>query len=314
MEHKGELHPQVVISDEKGVIQEVHPVPEKAHIEVEEGAKVRPGTVIAKTPREIAGTQDITGGLPRVAELFEARKPKDPAVIAEIDGVVELGEKKRGRRTIIIRNQETGDEKVHIVPHGRHLRVHTGDRVRTGDALIEGPLVPHDILRVSGEETIQQYILHEVQTVYRSQNVFINDKHVEIIISQMMRKVRIQSPGNTHFLPGAVVDKFRLRDENNRMKKAGKKPATVKPLLLGVTKAAVQSESFISAASFQETTKVLTEAALGGKRDELRGLKENVIVGHLVPAGTGYKKYLLSKLYREEPEQPPVAEEPVSAA
>jgi DNA-directed RNA polymerase subunit beta' len=305
MEHKGELHPQLVIEDEKGAIQEVHPLPEKAYIDVEEGQKVKAGQVLAKTPREQSGTQDITGGLPRVTELFEARKPKEPAVIAEIDGIVELGEKKRGRREVIVRNEETAMEIRHSVPHGRQLKVHRGDRVRAGDPLIEGPLVPHDILRIRGEEEAQQYILREVQAVYRSQNVTINDKHIELIVSQMMRKVRIQTPGDTDQLPGAVVDKFKLRDENNKMKKAGKKTATYKPLLLGVTKASIQSESFIAAASFQETTKVLTEAALSGKRDDLLGLKENVIVGHMIPAGTGFKKYLGLKLVREEP--PPQA-------
>jgi DNA-directed RNA polymerase subunit beta' len=311
MEHKGELHPQLVLTDDKGGVLEVHPLPEKAHIEVSEGDKIRAGTILAKNPREMGGTQDITGGLPRVTELFEARKPKEPAVISEIDGYVELGEKKRGRRTIIVKNEETGIEKPHVVPLGRHIRVHTGDRVRAGEPLIEGPLVPHDILRIRGEEEVQQYVLREVQSVYRAQNVTINDKHVELIVSAMMRKVRIQNPGDTPFLPNAVVDKFRMKEENAKAKKAGKKPATFKPLLLGVTKAAIQSESFIAAASFQETTKVLTDAALSGRRDELVGLKENVIVGHMVPAGTGFKKYLGLKLHRDEPEatEPPAPAE-----
>jgi DNA-directed RNA polymerase subunit beta' len=313
MEHKGELHPQLVIVDEKDAVLEVHPLPEKAHIEIEEGHKVKAGVILAKNPREIGGTQDITGGLPRVTELFEARKPKEPAVISELDGIVTLGEKKRGRRTIIVRNDETEIEKAHVVPLGRHIRVHTGDRVRAGDALIDGPLVPHDILRVRSEEEAQQYILREVQSVYRAQNVTINDKHVELIVAAMMRKVRVQTPGDTSFLPNAVVDRFRLKDENARMKKAGKKQATFKSLLLGVTKAAIQSESFIAAASFQETTKVLTDAALSGRRDELVGLKENVIVGHMVPAGTGFKKYLMMKLDRDEPEAAEAPMEPVPA-
>jgi len=314
IEHKGELHPQIVIEDDKGVIQEVHPVPEKAYIEVDEGQKVKAGTILAKTPRELGGTQDITGGLPRVTELFEARKPRDPAVIAEIDGLIELGEKRRGKREIIVRNDETGMESKHVVPSGRQLLVHGGDRVRAGDPLIQGPLVPHDILRIRGEEEAQQYILREVQSVYRAQNVTINDKHIEIIVGQMMRKVRIQTPGDSPVLPGAVIDKFRLREENAKVKKGGKKPATFKPLLLGVTKAAIQSESFIAAASFQETTKVLTEAALSGKRDELVGLKENVIVGHMVPAGTGFKKYLMMKMYRDEPPPTEPAADTVTAA
>jgi DNA-directed RNA polymerase subunit beta' len=314
MEHKGELHPQLVIMDEKGAVLEVHSLPEKAHIEVDEGQKVKAGMILAKNPREIGGTQDITGGLPRVTELFEARKPKEPAVIAEIDGIVELGEKKRGRRTIIVKNEETAIEKPHVVPLGRPIRVHSGDRVRAGDPLIEGPLVPHDILRIRGEEEAQQYLLREVQSVYRAQNVTINDKHVELIVAAMMRKVRIQNSGDTPFLPNAVVDKFKFREENNRMKKAGKKTGTFKPLLLGVTKAAIQSESFIAAASFQETTKVLTDAALSGRRDELQGLKENVIVGHMVPAGTGFKKYLNMKLQRDEPPPAEPAAEAVASA
>jgi DNA-directed RNA polymerase subunit beta' len=299
MEHKGELHPQVVLEDDKGGILAVYPLPEKAHMDVEEGETVSAGTVLAKTPREISGTQDITGGLPRVTELFEARKPKDPAVISEIDGIVELGEKRKGKRTILVKNEETGMTKELLVPQGRHLRVHSGDRVRAGEALVDGPLVPHDILRISGEEAVQQYLLREVQGVYRSQKVSIDDKHVEIIVGQMMRKVRIASSGDTTLLPGTVIDKFRLRDVNLQAKKDTRKPATYKPLLLGVTKASVQSESFISAASFQETTKVLTEAAVGGKRDDLVGLKENVILGHMIPAGTGFKKYMEMRMKKE---------------
>jgi DNA-directed RNA polymerase subunit beta' len=310
MEHKGELHPQVVLEDDKGGILAVYPLPEKAHLDVDEGETVSAGAVLAKTPREIAGTQDITGGLPRVTELFEARKPKDPAVISEIDGIVELGEKRKGKRTIFVKNEETGMTKELLVPQGRHLRVHSGDRVRAGEALVDGPLVPHDILRISGEEAVQQYLLREVQSVYRSQKVSIDDKHIEIIVGQMMRKVRIASSGDTRQLPGTVIDKFRLRDINLEAKKDALKPATYKPLLLGVTKASVQSESFISAASFQETTKVLTEAAVGGKRDDLVGLKENVILGHMIPAGTGFKKYMELRLKKEivEPvEAPPAA-------
>jgi DNA-directed RNA polymerase subunit beta' len=290
IEHKGDLHPQVIIEDENGQALSFYPIPEKAHIEVREGQKISAGTLIAKTPREISGTQDITGGLPRVSELFEARKPKDPAVIAEIDGVVELGEKRRGRRTLIVVN-ESGIQKEHLVPHGKHLRVHRGDRVRAGEALVEGPLVPHDILRISGEEALQNYLLREVQNVYRAQGVKVNDKHIENIIARMLRKVQVEDPGDTGFLPGLVVDKIRFRTANKKCIEENKAPARGKPILLGITKAALQSESFISAASFQETTKVLTEAALAGKRDTLEGLKENVIVGHMVPVGTGFKVY-----------------------
>jgi DNA-directed RNA polymerase subunit beta' len=291
IEHKGDLHPQIIIEDEK----EHRPValyhiPEKAYIEVHDGQKIVAGTLLAKTPREIRGTQDITGGLPRVTEIFEVRKPKEPAVISEIDGIVEFGEKRRGKRTIIIKN-ESGIEKEHVIPYGKHLRVHKGDTVKAGEPLVDGPLIPHDILRINGEEELQRYLLREVQNVYRSQGVTIDDKHVEIIIAQMLRKVRVESPGDSIFLPGAVVDKFRFRKENERLRVEKKKPATAQPLLLGITKAALQSDSFISAASFQETTKVLTEAAIAGKVDKLQGLKENVILGHMVPAGTGFRMF-----------------------
>ena len=331
MEHKGDLHPQIVVEDESGKILDFYYLPEKAHIEVGEGKPISPGTLLAKTPREVAGTQDITGGLPRVTEIFEARKPKDPAVIAEIDGTVEiLGEKRRGKRTIIVRS-ESGIEREHLVSHGKHLRVHSGTFVRAGEALVDGPLVPHDILRISGEEAVQQYLTREIQTVYRSQRVEINDKHIEIIVSQMLRKVYVETVGDTGLLPGSVMDKFDFRRVNQELAKCvkithkgdsefadgaivptealqqanaqiealggtpakGSKPmsATASTQLLGITKAAVQSSSFISAASFQETTKVLTEAALAGKVDNLVGLKENVILGHLIPAGTGFHTY-----------------------
>jgi DNA-directed RNA polymerase subunit beta' len=330
MEHKGDLHPQVVVEDPAdGKILDFYYMPERAHLEVDEGQIISPGTLVAKTPREATGTQDITGGLPRVTEIFEARKPKDPAVIAEIDGTVELmSEKKRGKRSIIVRS-ESGIEREHLIGHNKHLRVHSGDVVRAGDALVDGPLVPHDILRISGEEAVQQYLTREIQNVYRSQRVEINDKHIEIIVARMLRKVRIENPGDTNLLPGSVMDKFAFREANEQIIKClkitekgdsdyavgsivpkeaadqanaqiealggelakGTKPkrATAATQLLGITKAAVQSSSFISAASFQETTKVLTEAALAGRTDHLVGLKENVILGHLIPAGTGFR-------------------------
>jgi DNA-directed RNA polymerase subunit beta' len=336
MEHKGDFHPQVVLEDESGKILDFYYLPEKAHIEVNEGDQISGGTLLAKTPREVAGTQDITGGLPRVTEIFEARKPKDPAVIAEIDGTVELlGEKRRGKRTIIVRS-ESGIEREHLVSHGKHLRVHAGDFVRAGEALVDGPLVPHDILRISGEEAVQQYLVREIQNVYRAQRVDIDDKHIEIIVAQMLRKVRIESVGDTGLLPGSVMDKFEFREHNKNLTQCVKitekgdsdfapgtivpkdaleqvnaqiealgggaskgtkpKPATASTQLLGITKAAVQSSSFISAASFQETTKVLTEAALAGKVDNLVGLKENVILGHLIPAGTGFNQFQQSEV------------------
>lgn len=336
MEHKGDLHPQVVLEDAQGKILDFYYLPERAHIEVDEGKQISAGTLLAKTPREVSGTQDITGGLPRVTEIFEARKPRDPAVIAEIDGSVELlGEKRRGKRTIIVRS-ETGIEREHLVSHGKHLRVHASDFVRAGEALVDGPLVPHDILRISGEEAVQQYLVREIQNVYRSQRVEINDKHIEIIVAQMLRKVRVESGGDTGLLEGSVMDKFEFRAKNQELANCvkitepgdtrfqegeivpreifeqqnaqfeagggrpakGGKPvmATAATQLLGITKAAVQSSSFISAASFQETTKVLTEAALAGKVDNLVGLKENVILGHLVPAGTGFRTYQQSEV------------------
>jgi DNA-directed RNA polymerase subunit beta' len=331
MEHKGVYHPQVVLEDETGKILDFYYLPEKAYIEVAPGEAVAAGHVLAKTPREASGTQDITGGLPRVTEIFEARKPKDPAIMAEIDGKVELlGEKRRGKRTIIVRS-ESGIEKEHLVTHGKHLRVHAGDYVKAGEALVDGPLVPHDILRISGEDAVQQYLVREIQNVYRSQRVDIDDKHIEIIVSQMLRKVKIDTVGDTTLLPGSVLDKHDFRQANERLKeclritetgdsefavgsvvpkdaitqtnaqiealggtpaKGSKpKPATASTQLLGITKASVQSSSFISAASFQETTKVLTEAALAGKVDNLVGLKENVILGHLIPAGTGFETF-----------------------
>ncbi len=297
IEHKGDLHPQVVIVDGDGHPLALYPIPERAYLEVENGKKIKAGTLIAKTPREITGTQDITGGLPRVTELFEARKPKEPAVMSEIDGIVELGEKKRGKRILRVRSEQ-GIEKEHLIPQGKHLLVHNGDRVRAGDPLTEGPLVPHDILRITGEENVQNYLQREVQNVYRSQNVGIDDKHIEIIVGQMMRKVRIEDPGDTQFLPGSVADKHRFREANKTVIEENGRPARATPLLLGITKASLQSDSFISAASFQETTKVLTEAALAGRTDNLLGLKENVILGHLIPAGTGFRWYASARLKR----------------
>ncbi len=323
-EHKAGLHPQVIVEDGTGRILDFYYLPEGASLESEEGVQISAGTVVAKTPRESTGTQDITGGLPRVTELFEVRKPKDPAVVAEIDGEIEfLAEKKRGKRIVLVKGAD-GTEVEHVIPHGKHLLVHPGDLVKAGDALVRGPLVPQDILRVSGAEEVQQYLLHEIQNVYRAQRVEIDDKHIEIVISQMLRKVRVDHVGDTDLLPGVLIDKFELKRVNDELESMVKitdpggtdyeigdkvaikdvdevnaevsKPAKVTSLrkarashqLLGITKAAVQSESFISAASFQETTKVLTEAALGGKVDGLVGLKENVILGHLIPAGTGF--------------------------
>jgi DNA-directed RNA polymerase subunit beta' len=311
IEHKGDLHPQVVIEDDSGTPLIYYPIPEKAYIEVDDKVKVKAGTLLAKTPRESEGTQDITGGLPRVTEIFEARRPKEPATMAEIDGTVELvREMKRGKRTILVKNDESGITQEHLVPHGKHLKVQSGDRVRAGQPLIEGPLIPHDILRINGEDALQVYLLREVQGVYRSQNVTIDDKHIEVIVSQMLRKVQVADPGDTDVLPDAVVDKFRFRRANQEMVKAKKRPATAEPVLLGITKAALQSDSMISAASFQETTKVLTEAALAGRRDLLLGLKENVILGNMVPTGTGFRPLQRTRVAHKVEAPEPVIEMP----
>ena len=303
IEHKGDLHPQIVIEDSNGTPLIYYPIPEKAYIEVDDGEEVTAGTLLAKTPREIGGTQDITGGLPRVTEIFEARKPKEPAIMAEIDGTVELvKEMKRGKRTILVKS-DTGVVHEHLVPHGRHLRVQSGDRIKAGTPLIEGPLIPHDILRINGEEALQQYLLREVQNVYRSQGVSIDDKHIEIIIAQMMQKVRVVDPGDSELLPDSTISKCQFRELNKKLMEEKKKPINAEPVLLGITKASLQSDSMISAASFQETTKVLTEAAIAGKRDDLLGLKENVILGHMVPTGTGFKEYHKTKVVKHIPDE-----------
>jgi DNA-directed RNA polymerase subunit beta' len=290
LEGKGDLHPQVVLLDDHGKAIAHYPIPEKATLLVNEGDKISAGTLLAKTPREIAGTHDITGGLPRVTELFEARPPKDPAVMAELDGVVDFGERKRGKRIIVVRG-DSGTEVEHPIPQGKHYRVHKGDRVRAGDALVDGVLVPKDLLRVCGEEALQDYLLGEIQAVYRAQNVRIDDKHIETIIRQMLRKVEVVDPGDLPYLQGQLIDKVRIREDNQKAIAEGKRPATFEPKLMGITRAALHSESFISAASFQETTKVLADAALAGRRDNLAGLKENVILGHLIPCGTGFSLY-----------------------
>src|SRR5712664_1114077 len=265
-------------------------LPVGAHLLVADGAEVHQGDIIAKIPRETTKTKDITGGLPRVAELFEARKPKEQAVITEIDGAVEFAGFVKGMRKIIIRADD-GETKEYLIPRGKHISVHEGDRVKAGEALMDGSPNPHDYLAVLGDRELQRYLVNEVQEVYRLQGVTINDKHIEIIVRQMLRRVRIEEVGDTEFVVGELVDKFVFQEENERVLSQGKRPATAKPVLLGITKASLSTDSFISAASFQETTRVLTEAAISGKTDELRGLKENVIVGRLIPAGTGLNNY-----------------------
>jgi DNA-directed RNA polymerase subunit beta' len=287
VEHKGDYHPEILVVNDKDEVLAIYPIPPGAHIVIQNGKEVTAGDTLAKTPRVITKTKDITGGLPRVAELFEARKPHDPAIISEIDGIVEFGEPKKGLKRVVIKSA-SGMNKEYFIPHGKHLNVYKGDKVYAGQQLIDGPIVPQDILRVSGDKKLQEYLVNEVQEVYRLQGVKINDKHIEVIVRQMLRKMRIEEPGDTHFLIGQTVDKFVYLEENKRVVKKKGKPASATPMLLGITKASLNTESFISAASFQETTRVLTEAAASGKVDYLRGLKENVIMGHLIPAGTGF--------------------------
>ncbi len=290
IEHKGEYHPQIIILDSKDDVLALYTIPAGAHIVVKDGQKVLAGDLIAKTPRKTIKTKDITGGLPRVAELFEARRPKDPAIISEIDGVVEFGPSKKGQRRVIVKSS-TGMKKEYLIPHGKHLNVYKGDKVTAGQQLIDGPVVPQDILRVSGDKKLQEYLVNEVQEVYRFQGVKINDKHIEVIVRQMLKKVKIDEAGDTDFLVGTQVDKFKFIEENEHVKKKGGKPASATQVLLGITKAALSTESFISAASFQETTRVLTDAAASGTRAQLRGLKDNVIMGHLIPTGTGFETH-----------------------
>ena len=293
MEHKQELHPQVVIRDAK--TREVlahHAIPAGANLTVKDGETISAGTMVAKTPRKVAKTKDITGGLPRVAELFEARKPKDACTIARVEGIVRLSSKNtsRGKKVITIETP-TGELVDHLVPMNKHVIVHEDDHVHLGDQLTEGPVSPEEILDVCGKERLQEHLVNEVQEVYRLQGVEINDKHVEIIVRQMLRKVVITEPGNTEFLWGDQVDKTTFDRINEQTVAQGGQPAAAKPVLLGITKASLETESFISAASFQDTTRVLTEASTLGKTDTLEGFKENVIMGHLIPAGTGFSRY-----------------------
>lgn len=296
------LQPKIEIVSPGGRRMASSDAPTGAYILVREGQEVSPGDTLAKIPREVTKTRDITGGLPRVAELFEARKPKNQAIVTEIDGVISFSEPKRGYRTLVVTG-DTGDQKEYAVPFGKHLRVHEGERVIAGDKLCEGPINPHDILSIKGATAVQEYLVNEIQEVYRLQGVRIDDKHIGVIVRQMLQKVRIEDPGDTIFIEGETLDKVQVKEENERVIAEGGKPATFRPLLLGITKAALTTESFISAASFQETTKVLTEAAIHGKRDSLLGLKENVIMGSLIPAGTGMRQYRNLKVIPAEVEE-----------
>jgi DNA-directed RNA polymerase subunit beta' len=275
-------------------------LPVGAHLNVMEGQQVLPGDIIAKIPRETTKTKDITGGLPRVAELFEARKPKEFAVVSEIDGAVSFGKDTKGKRKVIV-TPEIGEAREYLIPKGKHISVREGDYVKAGEPLMDGSSNPHDILTILGEKALAKYLVDEVQEIYRLQGVRINDKHIEVIVRQMLRRVRIKEVGDTEFLIGDQIEKWRFEEENQRVLAENGQPAVAEPLLLGITKASLSTESFISAASFQETTKVLTEAAINGKVDRLVGLKENVIMGRLIPAGTGVARYNSMEAVTDEP-------------
>src|SRR5512145_2333156 len=293
-------------SEEKRYLMPTH-----AHLMVRDGEDAHAGDVVAKIPRATTKTKDITGGLPRVVELFEARKPRDTAVIAEIDGIVKHGSVVKGQRKIMIVPDEPGAEpREYALPRGVHVNVQEGERVRAGEPLMDGPSNPHDILNVLGEKELQKYLVNEIQEVYRLQGVNINDKHIEVISRQMMRWVKIEDVGDTEFLIDEQVDKFRFLEENERVLSDGGRPATGRPLLLGITKASLSTDSFISAASFQETTRVLTEASISGRVDHLRGLKENVTMGRLIPAGTGFEYYRTVRIPPDEPPPPPALPQP----
>jgi DNA-directed RNA polymerase subunit beta' len=316
------LHPRIEIVDSKGKKLREFIVPVGAQLLVHDKEGVHPGDTIAKISREAYKTRDITGGLPRVAELFEARRPKDPATITEVDGRVSFGGIKRGKREIIV-TMENEEEQVYQVAVGKHLRVHEGDLVRAGDRLSEGPVNPHDILRVRGPRAVQEYLLNEIQEVYRLQGVRINDKHIGVIVRQMLQKVKITEPGDTEYLEGEHLDRMEFRERTREVIGGGGKPPRAEPVLLGITKSSLTTESFISAASFQETTRVLTDAAVRGAMDDLRGLKENIIIGHLVPAGTGIHRYQNVEFLVGEPLQEeldamrrtqPEPDEPAAAA
>ena len=302
--------PTIEIRDKSGKVLRKYHMPSHSHLMVRDGEAVEAGDVLAKIPRETTKTKDITGGLPRVVELFEARKPRDPAVISEIDGIVKEGGVAKGLRKVIIVPDDGTEPREYSLPRGVHVNVLEGERVHAGEQLMDGPSNPHDILRVLGEKELQKYLVNEIQEVYRLQGVNINDKHIEVIARQMMRWVKIEDVGDTEFLIDEQVDKFRFLEENERVIGDGGRPATAQPLLLGITKASLSTDSFISAASFQETTRVLTEASISGKIDHLRGLKENVTMGRLIPAGTGFEWYRHVRIPADDPPPPPAPPQP----
>ncbi len=318
IEHQEDLNPSVEVMDpeDSTKVLATYAIPVGAQVIVNEGDEIYPGALLAKTPRSAAKTQDITGGLPRVAELFEARRPKEVAEIARMDGVVSLSGMSRGKKRMIITNTDTDETEEHLVPHGKQMVVQPGDFVKKGQLLTEGAADPHEILAVLGVHALQEYLLSEIQKVYRLQGVVINDKHLEVIIARMLSKVRVVDPGDTEYFWGEQVDRFDFLEMNEKILEAGGKPAEGEPVLLGITKASLETDSFISAASFQETTRVLTEAATLGKKDALTGFKENVIMGNLIPAGTGMPQYrhMLIKTCEEAQSEQQTCEEVASEA
>ena len=296
IEHKEDLNPQIEVRDSRHRPLAAYSIPVGAQIAVNDGDTITPGALLAKTPRQASKTKDITGGLPRVAELFEARRPKDAAEMARIDGIVTFEGTVRGKRKLVVKNEETQQEEEHLIPAGKHIIVQPEDVVHKWQQLTEGAADPHEILEILGPAALYEFLIGQVQEVYRLQGVTINDKHIEIIIRQMLRKVRITDPGDSEYFWGEQVDRSSFLAENQRIDAAGGKPAEAEPILLGITKASLETESFISAASFQETTRVLTDAATLGKVDLLKGFKENVIMGHLIPAGTGLPQYKRLKI------------------
>lgn len=300
VEYKTErLQPRINVYG-SGIEPSTYLLPKGANLMVENGAVVAAGTVLAKIPRGAEKVKDITGGLPRVADLFEARTPKDAATLTAVDGVVTIGDTVKNKRKIII-TAEDGAQKEYSIPVSKFLRVQDKDWIAKGEKIDDGPVDPHEILRIKGPRELQKFLVNEIQEVYRLQGVSINDKHIEIIVRQMLRKVKVTDQGDSNFVIEQIVDKFDFIEENDRVLREGGKPATAVPVLMGITKAALNTESFISAASFQETTRVLTDAAIKGKVDHLRGLKENVIIGHLIPAGTGVRMYDNIEVYQNEP-------------
>jgi DNA-directed RNA polymerase subunit beta' len=295
------LQPRIVIHDGKGEVAATYHLPGSAYLNIADGEDINPGRILAKLPRESVKTRDITGGLPRVGELFEARKPKNPAVQAKVSGIVSFRGLLKGKRVIVV-TDPYGKEFKHLVPMGKHLLVRDGDHVEAGEQLCDGNIDPHDVLQILGEQALQSYLVNEIQEVYRLQGVNINDKHIGVIIRQMMKKIEIMQVGDTNFIFGQQIDRYKFNQENRKVIREGGQPAIARPLLLGITKASLNIDSFISAASFQETTRVLTNASIKGSRDHLHGLKENVIIGHLIPAGTGIRAYNDIKLLDENME------------